>query len=47
MLAPVLQQLAQMVQLDPGKAEFAGEILKFARGAVPRRSPRSTGRWTR
>jgi hypothetical protein len=30
MLAPVLQQLAQMVQLDPGKAEFAGEILKFA-----------------
>jgi hypothetical protein len=29
-LAPVLQQLAQMVQLDPGKAEFAGEILKFA-----------------
>jgi hypothetical protein len=29
-LAPVLQQLAQMVQLDPSKAEFAGEILKFA-----------------
>jgi hypothetical protein len=29
-LAPVLQQLAQMVQLDPSKADFAGKILKFA-----------------
>jgi len=29
-LAPVLQQLGQLVQMDPGKADFAGKILKFA-----------------